>query len=113
MQVHASPGFVAGDGAEAIAKGTLALGAISVATGAETVAPGAGAGAQEQEGPMYLVKATFAIDTGQIPAGTTFTVTQTAGPALATTTVPLAHGFAIQPTAQPAANTIYTFGYHT
>lgn len=113
MQAHAAPGFVAGDGAHAIATGQLALGALAVTTGAETVAPTAGSGAQEQEGPMYLAKVTFAIDSGQIPAGTTFTVTQTAGPALTFTTAALAHGFAIVPTAQPAPNTLYAFGYHT
>jgi predicted deacylase len=108
---EAAPGFVAGDGAHALAKGTVALGAVSVGTGAETVAPTAGAGADESEGTMALVKVTFAIDPGQV-AGT-FTVTQIAGPTLTFTVLRLDAGFAIIPTAQPAANTVYTFGYHT
>lgn len=113
MQAEASPGFVAGDGAKAIASGTLAAGALAVTTGAQTLPPGAGSGAKEHQGPMWLAEVTFAIDPAQIPAGSTFTVTQTAGPVLTFTTAALANGFAIVPTAQPAANTLYAFGFHT
>jgi hypothetical protein len=106
----ASPGQLAGDGAEAIAVGTVAAGVLAVATGQETVSPSAGSGAQEAE-PHALVRLSFAIDPGAV--NKTFTPVQVypTGTPLAVTTVQTQDGFDINPTAQPAPNTMYVYTY--
>lgn len=110
LQPVAEVGAVAGDASHAIAAGTLAAGSVAVQTGAETLAPTTPTGAAEQH-QHELVRASFAIETGDIAAALVFTVTQTAGPTLTFTSARTPYGFAITPTAQPAANTLYAFGY--
>lgn len=106
----ASPGALAGDGAEALAVGTVAAGVLALATGQETVSPSAGTGAWEQE-PHGLARLSFAVDPGVISK--TFAVTQVfpASPTLAVTVAATQDGFDIIPSTQPLVDTLYVWTY--